>query len=191
MESEAQITNTLNERIKWAITKPPTIEKQNGITKGQQNKHAQELEKQWGNKIIGQENNTQWTTLLGEQLVFDVLQLLGQNPRKIQKKNGFEPDWETDNYIYEVKTRNWRVSGTAGEKVFGTWIKYQDIPKLYGKPLRIVCVAYQEYELEFGKIKYFGNEVSEKTQAALDLAKSWGIEYIRFSDLIAPLNIQL
>jgi hypothetical protein len=191
MDTEAQTTNTLNERIKWAITKPPTIEKKEGVTKGQQSKEAQEVEKQWGNKMIGQENNGQWTTLLGERLVFDVLQLLGQNPRKIQKKNGFEPDWETDNYIYEVKTRNWCVSGTAGEKVFGTWIKYQDIPELYGKPLRIVCVAYQEHELEYGKIKYFGDNITKKTQQALDLANTWGVEYMRFSDLIAPLNIQL
>ena len=88
-KATTQPTDTLSERIKWAITKPPTIEKKEGVTKSQQSKEAQEAEKLWGNKIIGQENNTQWTTLLGEQLVFDVLQRLGQNPRKIQKKNGW------------------------------------------------------------------------------------------------------
>ncbi len=103
------------------------------------------------------------------------------------KKEGFEPDWETDDYIYEVKTSNWWVGGTAGEKVLGTFIKYQNIPELFGKPLRIVCVAYQEYELEFGKTQYFGENVTKKTKQALDLAKSWDIEYMRFSDLVKPL----
>lgn len=104
----------------------------------------------------------------------------GENPRKPVSKNNFQPD----DYIYEVKTSSWCVDGTAGEKVLGTLIKYQDIPTLYKKPLRIVCVAYQEWELTFGKIKYFGEEVTEKTRLILDLAKSWDIEYITFSDLV-------
>ena len=42
----------------------------------------------------------------------------------------------------------------------------------------------QEYELEFGKTPFFGENVSHKTKQALELAKSWGAEYMRFSDLI-------
>lgn len=80
------------------------------------------------------------------------------------------------------------MSGTAGEKVLGTWIKYQNIRELYGKPLRIVCVANQEYELEYGKIKYFGENVTEKTKQALELAQSWDIWYIKFSDLVSDFN---
>jgi hypothetical protein len=133
--------------------------------------------------MIGQTNNGQWTTLLGEQLLFLVLEAMGENPRKPIKKGGLEPDWETDNFIYEVKTSNWYVSGTAGEKVLGTWIKYQNVPELYVKPLRIVCIANQEYELEHGKTQYFGNNVTPKTQQVLDLARSWNTEYVRFSDL--------
>ena len=137
--------------------------------------------------MIGQENNGQWTTLLGENLVRDILQLRGENPRKPEHKGGFNPDWETDEYIYEVKTSNWWVSGTAGEKVLGTFIKYQKIPKLYGKPLKIVCVANQEEELTNGKINYFGENITEETQQVLDLARSWNIEYIKFSDLVLPV----
>ena len=121
-------------------------------------------------------------------MVYTILKLRGENPRRVIRKQGFEPDWETDNYIYEVKTSNWWVSGTAGEKVLGTFIKYQDIPKLYGKPLRIVCVAYQEYELTYGKTKYFGDNITDKTQKLLDLARAWDIEYIRFSELICDNN---
>tara|TARA_Y100000992_G_scaffold299661_1_gene266797 strand:- start:1454 stop:1627 length:174 start_codon:yes stop_codon:yes gene_type:complete len=55
--------------------------------------------------------------------------------------------------------------------------KYSDIPVLYEKPLKIVCVAYQEWELINGPTKIFG-EVSENKQRFLDLAKSINIEYI-------------
>ena len=39
-------------------------------------------------------------------------------------------------------------------------VKYQNVPELYGKPLKIVCVAYQEEELTNGKTKYFGNNIT-------------------------------
>ena len=181
-------TPYLKERIEWAINKPEKILKMKDNTIKEQNRIAKEKEKIWGNKMIGQSNNGQWTTKLGEGLVYDILALRGENPKKVEIRGGFQPDWETNEYMYEVKTSDWYVSGTAGEKVLGTWIKYQDIPKLYGKPLRIVCVAYQEYELEYGKIKYFGEHVSNKTKQVLDLASTWGIEYIRFSDLISGIN---
>ena len=87
--------------------------------------------------MIHQTNNGQWTTLLGEQLVFDVLQLRGENPKKVLRIDGFEPDWETDEYMYEVKTSNWWVTGTAGEKVYGTFIKYQNIPAYFSASLLI------------------------------------------------------
>ena len=178
----------LKERVEWALTKPAKVEKKEGITKGKQEEDLQKEEKKWGNNMIGQQNNGQWTTLLGERLVRDILELRGENPRKPARKGGFQPDWETDEYIYEVKTSNWWVSGTAGEKVYGTWIKYQDIPELYGKPLRIVCVASQEDELITGKTIYFGENVTKKTQQVLDMARSWGIEYVKFSDLIMPVK---
>ena len=187
------ITTLLKERINWAIIPYP-----NGITTvvtkigtqtiSQVRSIAKTQEKEWGNSIIGQTNNGNWTTLLGETLVYDVLVLKGENPRKPETKSGYSPDWETDEYIYEVKTRNWTTTGTAGEKVFGVMYKYSDIPKLYGKPLKIVCVAYQEHELVYGNTKIFG-EVSETKKIYLDLAKSLDIEYIKFSDLVKDLVI--
>lgn len=196
MNVETQLTNNLNENtisknleecVKWATIKPEQVGKKEGTTISQQKKEAQENEKKWGNNMIQQTNNGQWTTLLGEGLVFEVLKMRGENPRKVIRKDGFEPDWETDEYIYEVKTSNWWVSGTAGEKVYGTFIKYQNIPELYGKPLRIVCVANQEEELTNGKTKYFGENITKKTQQVLDLAGSWDIEYIQFSELVKPI----
>ena len=184
------IIKNLKERITWALNKPDNIEKIPGKLMKEIKAEKKEEEKKWGNDMIGQSNNGQWTTLLGENLVYDILYLKRENPRKVLKKNGFEPDWETDEYIYEVKTSNWWVDGTAGEKVLGTWIKYQEIPKLYGKPLRIICIANQEHELTYGKTKFFGEEVSDKTKTILELAKSWGIEYIRFSDFISDIDYE-
>ena len=178
----------LKERIEWAINKPnDKLEKKKDATIKQQRAKLQNEEKKWGNDMIGQQNNGQWTTILGEHLVRDVLVLLGENPRKPEGKGGFKPDWETDKYIYEVKTSNWWVSGTAGEKVLGTFIKYQDIPEFYGKPLKIICVANQEEELTNGKTKYFGENITKKTQQVLDLASLWNIEYVKFSDLVSPI----
>ena len=182
---------TLKERIEWALKKPDNVVKKEGVTIKQQQEKFNNEEKKWGNEMIGQENNGQWTTSLGENLVYDVLKLLGENPRKPVSKGGFQPDWETDKYIYEVKTSNWWVSGTAGEKVLGTFIKYQNIPELYDKPLKIVCVANQEEELTNGKTVYFGENITKKTRQALDLARSWNIEYIKFSDLVLPVMSQI
>ena len=177
----------LQERVEWALKKPDDVVKMEGITKKQQKENFKNDEKKWGNAMIGQQNNGQWTTLLGEGLVRDVLELRGENPRKPVRIGGFEPDWETDEYIYEVKTSNWWVDGTAGEKVLGTFIKYQAIPELYGKPLRIVCVANQEEELTNGKTVYFGENITKKTQHLLNVASLWNIEYVRFSDLVLPV----
>ena len=185
-------TINLFERINWAI-----IPFTNGITCkliktdkciGTLRKEANIKEKEWGNNMINQSNNGNWTTLLGETLVYDVLKLKNENPRKPKIINGYSPDWETDNYIYEVKTRNWTTTGTAGEKVFGVMYKYSDIPILYAKPLKIVCVAYQEYELTHGNTKIFGTDMSDNKLAYLNLSKSQGIEYINFIDMVSDIK---
>ena len=186
------ISEHFQEIISWAITPFKNgityeLKKVGDVTVSKQRENAQKLEKEWGNIIIGQKNNGNWTTLLGEGIVFEVLKKLGENPRKPEIINGYSPDWETDNCIYEVKTRNWTTTGTAGEKVFGVMYKYSEIPELYGKPLKIVCVGYQEYEVTHGNTKIFGN-ISESKKKFIELAKSLNIEYIKFSDLVSRLN---
>ena len=175
--------------VDWASNKPPRICKENkaiGSTVSQQKKVEQAKEKEFGNSMIWQINNGQWTTKVGEGTVWDVLWLLGENPRKPEPKGGFQPDIETDDAIIEVKTSSWWVSGTAGEKVLGTWIKYMNIPKLYGKPLKIVCLAYQEEELTNGKTRYFGDNVTKEMRKVLDMVNSLDIEYIPFTEFVLP-----
>ena len=177
----------IKEIIDWAIKKPDKKE----IAKWQNNKIKKfnKLEKEWGNKMIknilkGKKTN-QWTTKLGELVVFSILYKLGYNPKIPEKKKNYKPDIETDKYIYEVKTRNWTTSGTAGEKVYGVPYKYASIPKLYGKPLKIICIGYQEYELTYGNTPVFNLDI-EKDKEHYDLIeyyKTKNIEFIKFSDL--------
>ena len=187
------INEQLRLKVKWALEPfvnglTCQVKKTDTQTVKQLRDAAQVQEKTWGNQMIGQTNNGNWTTVLGEHMVRDILALRGENPRRPAQKGGYSPDWETDDYIYEVKTRNWTTSGTAGEKVLGTMYKYSDIPILYEKPLKIVCVAYQEYELSHGTTRIFG-ELSENKQKFIHLAKTMNIEYMKFSDLMKDIDI--
>lgn len=179
--------NNFSEITSWALNPyhnglTHRVTRSETQTVAQIRESANKSEKIWGNSMIGQTFNNNWTTLLGEGIVHDTLCKRGEHPRKPDCRGGYQPDWETDNCIYEVKTRNWTTSGTAGEKVLGVPFKYSDVPLLYSKPLCIVCVAYQEWELTNGKTKVFG-EVSERKRRFLDLAESMGITYVKFSDL--------
>lgn len=189
--SLSKYTDSLVKRLSWAMTPY-----ENGLTfsssymvkgkdepVGMVRARARVSEKEWGNKMNGQKGNGNWTTRLGEDLVRDTLKELGKNPRKPKSIGGYLPDWETDDAIWEVKTRSWTVSGTAGEKVLGTMFKYAQVPELYGKPLKIVCVAYQEWELSHGTTRIFG-DVCVQQRKMLETAKTNGIEYVKFSELV-------
>lgn len=142
-------------------------------------------EKVWGNQIINYTNATnQWTTKLGEYFVEELLRKIGYNVRQGKKIGHYNPDRETDEFIVEVKTRNWTTSGTAGEKVYGTPLKYAGIPKATGKPLLIVCVGFQEREFITGNTPVFGPNVHEDQQEFLDFYKSKNIYYVPCSYLI-------
>lgn len=192
------MNDNLKERIEWAIqpfenSLVHNVERIGNKTAQKIREEANLKEKQWGNKMIktsGTKINGNWTTLLGEGLVYDILKKRNENPRKPQKRGNYSPDWETDNFIYEVKTRNWTTSGTAGEKVYGTMYKYSDIYNLYNKPLKIICIAYQEWELIYSNTKIFG-EISHNKKEHIELAKKHGIEYVKFSDFVKDIAEEL
>lgn len=146
-------------------------------------------EKTWGISMIGYTTN-QWTTKLGETLLQETLQALGECPTRIGKRqigeNGKQliPDWETSNGLYECKARTYTTTGTAGEKILGSPWKYSDCRDLYNKPLYIVCMAYQQQEAE-NDFKLFGSK-SQIRQRWLDYyLREAGIQYIRFTDLLS------
>lgn len=184
-ENKKQELNKLynfNEVKKWA-----SMSSKNDYKQG--DKKDNKKEKLWGNKMINQKKNNQWTTVLGESFIYEILNKLGKNPKRPIKKEHYQPDWETDDAIYEVKTRTWTTSGTAGEKVYGTPLKYAEISKLYNKPLIIVCVAYQEYELKDKHTPILGENVREAQKKILEFyKKEFNITYMGCSELIKELE---
>lgn len=168
--------------INWAVNPPKTP---NITTKSNAKllKKANADEKAWGNKITRQ-NTCQWTTKLSQDLVEFILIRKGRKVWKPKNINGYCPDLETNEFIYEVKCRNWTTSGTIGEKVFGAPYKYSDVPRLYNKPLKIICVAYQEYEFTHGKNKIFSDDISPEKKNILNFWKNMNIEFMPFSQLL-------
>ena len=90
---------------------------------------SNQMEQIWGNWIIGDTDNGQWTTRLGENLVKCAYEKKGKKVWRPKCINRYRPDWETEDEIIEVKTRSWTTSGTAGEKVLGAPFKYSDVPR--------------------------------------------------------------
>lgn len=156
-------------------------------------------ENKWGNEMIGQEKNNQWTTLLCEWGVKELLEKLWyknlRNARKLQSSNSwkkYNPDWECDDFVWEVKWRNWTTPWTAWEKILWTPLKYSEVPRLYWKPLKIVCVWYQEWEAKnwFACWNLINPEErwTEELQKMLILFKKLNIEYFWFTDLLEKLK---
>jgi hypothetical protein len=100
-----------------------------------------------------------------------------------QKVGGHKLDWEDENSLYEIKGQFLWGGGTAQDKILGTPVKYSQIPKLTGKPLKIVC---------FGAAETLTREVLERDcpemRDQIALWKSWGIEFLWGSDLIKDLT---
>ena len=123
-----------------------------------------------------------WSSVLGEQVVKEILESRGEKVWRPKTMEGCKPDWETEDNIYEVKTRNWTTTGTAGEKILGVPYKYANVPQLYNKPLKIVLVAYQEYEATI-KFNIF-NPNSKQRQMQIDLWRMQGLEFVKCSELL-------
>lgn len=143
-------------------------------------KASQLDEYNWSLKYHTSTCKSQWSSLFGELLVCHLLTKRGHVVRRPLKKEGLLPDWETEEGIYEVKTRNYSTSGTAGEKIWGVGVKYEKVPELYGKPLYIVCVGFQEIEA----FKTIDDDTCPIAQNLLNMYKEHNIHYVRCSSLL-------
>lgn len=160
-------------------------------------KQFQTQEREWARSVIGGVGS-QWTTKLCQDLVMEAMIKLGQkNVRKTKqikssiRDKKYSPDLECDEYVYEVKGRNWTTPGTAGEKILGVPLKYGEVPTLYRRPLRIVLVGYQEYEAR--KAFAFGDLLNSQDQTkelknSLAFYKEHNIEYVGFTDVLKKLG---
>lgn len=150
--------------------------------------------------MIGEENSKQWTTKLCEEVVREALIRLGRkNVRNTDKKKStlrnkkYDPDLECDEFVYEVKGRGWNTPGTAGEKILGVPLKYGEVPRLYGKPLKIVLVGYQEYEARehfaFGDLLDSSEQTEELTET-LKFHQEHNIEYVAFTNILKQIGFE-
>jgi hypothetical protein len=128
--------------------------------------------------------NKQWTNKWGEHIVEEIYALMGENGTKPIKINRNHPDLEINDFIIEAKAQTFFTSGTAGEKILGTPFKYCEVPKLYKKPLKIVCVGGAEKvcRQEYGNLP--GPRQSMTKHEFLKFFKENGIEYVAATDLL-------
>lgn len=142
----------------------------------------------WGKDLI-KSNTSQWTTKLGESILYELLVLHNNNPKKINKgikganNKEIRPDFEADDGIYENKARTYNTTGTAGEKILGTPMKYCECKRLYNKPLYIVCMGYQEQEAT-DSFQIFEPKSLELVKILEFYEKELNIRFIKASDML-------
>ena len=151
------------------------------------------LEDNWGRNMLKKRRpdlklDKQWTNKFGEHICEELYMLLGYTVSKPEKKEHYQPDLQTDNLIIEAKAGTFYTGGTAGEKILGCPFKYADIPSLYGKPLKIVCMGGAEHVCR----EYYGNLPGQKCTAQkhkfLDFFRQNNIEYIGAIDLLLSFS---
>lgn len=159
-----------------------------GFIKKIEDKHS---ETEWGRtilieflKINHKKSNvphSQWTTLFGETIGRELIENKFGKVWKPKVINGYAPDWESDEFVWEIKTGAYYTNGTAHEKILGVPFKYAEIPRLYGKELRILLIAKAETEaVRLGII----NPKSDEKKKYIEFFKSMGAEYVTASSLL-------
>ena len=160
-------------------------------------------ENKWGNDMVRKyikkehKDNNQWTTLLCEHAVKEMIKTVYKKDvnrcnykSKLRPKKTYKPDWETDDYIYEVKGRNWTTSGTAGEKILGVPLKYSELIELSDKKVKIILIGYQEAEAkhDFGFGNLCDNNCNNKAKQILECFNKIGFEYIPFTKYLKKIG---
>ena len=167
----------------------PKIEKKN---KTADEKKKKILEDAWGQEMLKKRRpdlklDKQWTNKFGEHLCEELYTLLGKVVTKPIKKENFQPDSEVDDFILEAKAQTFYTSGTAGEKIPGVPFKYADIPRLYGKGLRILCIGGAEKVCReiYGNLP--GPKMSAEKKEIIDFYRLKNMEYVGATDIILSL----
>lgn len=167
----------------------PPIEKKNKTT---DEKKYKVLEDEWGQRTLKSRRadltlDKQWTNKFGEHICEELLMLEGKEVSKPANKEHYQPDSEVDDAIWEAKAQTFFTSGTAGEKILGVPFKYAEVPDLYGKPLKILCMGGAEKVCreQYGNLP--GPKCSEQKKRLLDFYKSIGVEYVAAADLLKAL----
>ena len=151
-------------------------------------KSLQALENDWGRKLpIRGMKGLQWTNNFGEILVEELFTIQGKTVSEPKSRNGKKPDREINTHMLEAKAETHFTSGTAGEKILGTPFKYAEVPRLFEKPLLIVCLGGAEVSCrhQYGNIGDI--DVSEEKKAFLAFFRTMGIEYVGATDILSAM----
>jgi hypothetical protein len=168
----------------------PVIEKKNKTTDEAKYKI---LEDKWGQTILKMRRpdlklDKQWTNKFGEHICEEIFTLLGKNVSKPVKKEHYQPDTEVEDAIVEAKAGTFYTGGTAGEKILGCPFKYAEIPDLYGKPLKILCMGGAEKICRESYGNLPGTKCSVQKKKFLDFFRENRIEYIGATDILTSLS---
>jgi hypothetical protein len=167
----------------------PEIQKKNKTT---DEKIYKVLEDKWGQDMLRVRRpdlklDKQWTNKFGEHLCEEIFTLLGKQVSKPVNKQHYQPDAEVDDAILEAKAQTFFTSGTAGEKILGSPFKYAEVPQLYSKPLKILCMGGAEKVCRESYGNLPGEKTSAQKQKILECFCEIGIEYIGATDILKSL----
>ncbi len=179
--------------IQWLfsdISFLPPIEKKN---KTADEARYKVLEDKWGQDMLRKRRpdlklDKQWTNKFGEHICEELYMLQGKTVSKPVKKENYQPDSEIDDAILEAKAGTFFTTGTAGEKILGCPFKYAEIPDLYGKPLKIVCMGGAEKVCRENYGNLPGTKCSTQKKRFIDFFRENRIEYIGASDVLKSLS---
>lgn len=167
----------------------PSIEK---INKTKDKEKYKLLEDVWGQNTMKTRRpdlklDKQWTNNMGQHLCEEFVMLLGQKPSKPMNQNHYQPDCESDDSIWEAKAQTFYTNGTAGEKILGCPFKYIEVPNLYKKPLKILCMGGAEKicREQYGNLP--GPKMSVEKKEVIEFYKQKNIEYIGATDILMQL----
>jgi hypothetical protein len=172
-------TSFLNEKLKEPL--PNTKVRAELVLKNEEDK--------WGRLVLKERRpdlklDKQWTNKFGEHICEELYMLLGENVRKPVKHDNYQPDLEIDDVILEAKAETYFTNGTASEKILGCPFKYADVPELYSKELRIICMGGAE---KVCRVQY-GNLESAKMTAQkrkfIEFYEENRIKFVGASDLM-------
>jgi hypothetical protein len=150
-------------------------------------------ETKWGVSKCTSLAKKNWTTCISENFskeliyyLFDDETILNNKKRKISIRDDLDckPDIEIDDYIFEIKCKKWYSVGTAGEKILGSPVKYNQISDITGKSVRIILLAGQEEEAVKKYHLFDVNEQDERNMEQLELWYNQGTQFIKVSDLV-------
>lgn len=147
------------------------------------------LEDNWGRKILKIRRSDlklekQWTNKFGEHICEEICMLFRKEFKSPKTINGYHPDVEDNDTIWEVKTQTFYTTGTAGEKILGSSFKYAEVPSLYKKPLKILCLGGAEKICRESYGNLPGPRCTPQKKKILDCFAEFGIEFVGATDVL-------